>query len=84
MTWRERRAAGITIRGVLKTARQLHAAGALDGLEADDAAIVVMDGMLADKPQWSRDPKFDFDSLLAWIEKIMPIILQLIAIFGGL
>lgn len=40
--------------------------------------------MIADEPDLANDPALDWDAILAFIEKLLPLILALIQIFGGL
>ena len=84
MTWRERRRAGGTIRNLVKTAKLLKAAGELEGLSDSEAAAAVMCKLLEGNEDVMADPQFDFDGLLAFIERLLPLILKLIEMFGGL
>ena len=83
MTWRQRRRAGATIRNLVKAAKALKEAGDLEGLNDSEAAAAIMMKVLEGNEEVLSDPSFDWDGLLAFIERLLPLILQLIAIFGG-
>jgi len=83
MTRKERRKLGLTFKKIRKTVRKLKAAGDLDGMDNAAIAATVMDRLAADNPKLLGIKDFDWDALLAFIEKLLPIILQLIAIFGA-
>jgi len=87
----QRRKLGLTFRNALRVARQLNAE---DQLVTDDeqiAAAQVAARMVAENPEMfkaaaaedDRDWEEFFSSLIAFIEKLMPLILQLIEIFSA-
>lgn len=82
LTFRERRKLGLTFRNVLRTARQLNAAGELSSAE-DVAAGQIAFAIAAESPKAYADPAVDWDAILAFLEGLMPIILQLIEIFNS-
>ena len=84
MTWRQRRKAGATIRNLVKTAKELKAAGELEGLSDSEASAAILSKLLEGNEEVLADPQFDFDGLLDFIERLLPLILKLISIFGGL
>ena len=81
---KQRRAMGITIRNVRKKVSEMQKAGDLAGMTQSEIAIAVMDNLVADNPKAFGDPGVDWDSVLAFIEKLIPLILKLMAIFGAM
>ncbi len=88
----ERRKLGLTFRNALRIARQLHAEGTLISDDSQAAAAQVAATMVAENPEGFKTAVADgernweefFNSLVALLEKMMPLILQLIEIFGAL
>lgn len=83
MTWRQRRAAGVTIRNLVKTAKALKDAGDLEGLSDSEMSAAILMKLVEGNDAVLNDPQFDWDGLLQFLERLLPLILQLIAIFGG-
>jgi hypothetical protein len=48
------------------------------------AAGQIAQELAVDNPKAFGDPSLDWDAILAFIEKLLPLILQLISIFGGI
>ena len=84
MTWRQRRKAGATIRNLIATAKELKLAGELEVCTDSEAAAAIMTKLLEGNAEVMADPQFDFDGLLAFIERLLPLILKLLELFGGL
>lgn len=85
----ERRKLGLTFTNALRTARRLKAEGVLIEDDPHEAAAQVAAAMVAENPAAFKaaagaDWESFFAQLIAFFEKIMPLILQLITIFGGL
>lgn len=84
----ERRKLGLTFANALRIARKLHAEGTLVDDDSETAAAQVAAAMVAENPQafkavaGERDWSAFFDQLIAFLEKLMPLILQLIQIFA--
>ena len=83
MSRKKRRKLGLTFNSIRKTVRKLKSNGDLEGLDNAAIAAAVMEKLAADNPKLLGIKDFDWDALLAFIEKLLPIILQLIAIFGA-
>ena len=87
LSFRERRAAGVTFRNVAKKLAEMQEDGSLEELDSSARAAEVLRRIQADDPKALMDACGDrdwtefFSALLAFIEKIIPIILM---IFGGL
>ena len=56
---------------VVRTARKLKKAGELDGLSNDEIALVIAMAIA------EGDPKIDWDKLLEFITKLLPIIIAI-------
>jgi len=86
LSWRERRAMGLTRFGVYRAVRQLQASVEWDPeaplkLIAADVAMVIS-GHPDYANVWDKNiADLDWDTILEWIEKLLPIILKLITIF---
>ena len=85
----ERRKLGLTFGNALRVARKLHAEGALVTDDPQMAAAQVAAAMVAENPAAFQaaagaDWGTFFEQLIAFFEKIMPLILKLIEIFGGI
>ncbi len=88
MSRRDRRRLGFTRRNVIQSARKLARNGELAGLDDEDikdaiAADIVSENIGA----WGevigdQDWGGFFDSLIAFIEKILPLIMKILALFG--
>jgi hypothetical protein len=82
MSFRERRKLGFTFVNVRRVVKEMDAAGELDRDDPDGIAAQVMARLIAEKPAEfqkvaaERDWAEFFDALLAFIEKILPIIMQ--------
>ena len=78
----QRRKLGLTLANVLQTAAKLKKDGKLSDDE-DVATGQIAAAMALKNPSAYAEAALDWEKILAWIEKILPIILQLISIFGG-
>jgi len=76
----ERRKLGLTFRAVLKTAKELKADGQLDTENPDIAAAQVTAKILGENPQAFEKAGVDWEAILAFIEAIVPLILQFMAL----
>lgn len=82
LTIRQRRELGLTIPAIAKTLRQLQAEGSLEpGMSRSEMAALVLDRMSAENPAYAAEG-IDLDGILAFLEAILPLILQIIAIFS--
>lgn len=82
MKWRKRRKLGVTIRNLLRVTKELRAAGELEGLDESEIAARVLEEIIQDNPAVFADPGFDFDAILEFIEKLLPLILRIIDMFS--
>ena len=81
INFRKRRKLGLTIPKIAVTAKALKEAGELDGLSREEIAEAIADEIMGASPRAFAELGVDWDSVLAFIEKLLPIILQLIAMF---
>lgn len=78
---RQMRQAGLTVLNVRRTARQLAREGDItDGMTTDQIRDTVLDDLYANNPR--AIAAINWDAILAFIEKLLPLILQIIAMFG--
>lgn len=82
LTFKQRRALGLTFRNVRVKMTEMADAGELEGLSQSEMAAEVLNRIVADNPQAFRDPAIDWDALLEFLERLIPIILQLISLFS--
>lgn len=82
----ERRRLGLTIPALVPVVKKLRDEGQLTGEPSVDAATVaallVSQNPEEYKAAAGRDWQAFFEALLAFLEKVLPLILQLIALFG--
>ena len=85
LTLRQRRAMGLTVRNMARAARELAADGSIDkDTPREDVAELVLEKIVTENPKAFADPGVDWDAILAFIEKLLPLILAIISMFGGL
>lgn len=78
LTFRQRRAMGVTFRSIRAAMRELD----LEGLSMTEVFDLVMDKLIDDNPKGWEDPKIDWDNinwdaLFAFIERIIALIIRL-------
>lgn len=78
MSRRERRKLGLTFGNILRVAREMRKAGTLD--EDDEIAqYQVLTAIALENPQeWSKVGEFDWQGFADFLERIWPLVLQLI------
>lgn len=84
LTIRQRRQMGLTVLGVLRAAKELQRRGeiARDTDPKEIARAVAEEIALANSKAWSDNVgAIDWDAILAFIEKLIPLILKLIELF---
>ena len=77
---------GLTFSEVHKALSEMQNAGELEGTDASVLAVEVMERLAVEKPQEWSDLPADWqeflETVLAWLEKIIPFILKIIALFS--
>jgi hypothetical protein len=79
---RKRRELGLTVKNIREVTKRLKDSGELDGLDNAAIAAAVLDEIVQANPQLAQDPGVDWDSILAFIERLLPLILKLIDLFS--
>jgi hypothetical protein len=82
LTLIQRRKMGLTIANCARAAAKLRKAGTLSD-DADVAAAQIAAELAGENPKAFQAAGADWGAILAFIERILPIILQLIALFGA-
>ena len=81
---RDRRAMGLTFRGVRKALVELRGSGVVtDGMTTEEVSIIVLDYLVDANPQaFGGDPQRDWSGFLDFLENLIPFILKIMALFG--
>jgi len=83
LTRRERRDMGLTFRNIRRAMATMQASGEIDEtMTKAEISIAVADKLVSDNPSAFQDPSLDWDAILAFIERMIPLILKLIALFS--
>jgi len=83
LTWKERRALGVTIRNVRRVMKDLKTEGVLSP-DSDIAAIQVLDRLTVENPQaFKAVGDIDWDRLLEFLERLIELLLKILPIFLG-
>ena len=83
LTFRERRELGLTFRNILRVTKQLQENGELEDLTQAEIAAEVMAVIAEENPKSFAEASLDWDGILNFIERLLPIILKLIELFGA-
>lgn len=78
----ERRRYRLTVRELLPLVEEVLEEGEVDPDDSTAMAAAVLAKHIQDTPALQNDPSLDWDSLLEFIERILPLILQIIALFS--
>lgn len=82
LTMRQRRDMGLTFGNIMRATRVVVASGAIDADDpAEVVAAAVAQQLVVENTKAFADPSLDWDAVLAFIEKLIPIIMTLIALF---
>lgn len=83
MTRREARKFGATRKNVRRILWDMHVAGTLDVTDTEGTADLVCQQLVREAPEAfvAAGPGFDIDRLIEFLERILPLILQLLALF---
>lgn len=81
---REMRKMGLTVLNVRRRARQMAMAGEITSdMPPEQIRDIVIDDLMGEEPgAWRNVGAPDWDAIIAFITKLLPLILQLLAIFG--
>ena len=83
MSIRDRRKKGVTFLAVLRAARELSDDADFDPANKKEFSEKVLEKIISKKlPEaQNEEPEIDWNGLLEFIERILPLILQILAIF---
>ncbi len=83
LTIRQRRETGATFRNVRRVLAEMQASGEItEDMDVGTIALLVADHLLSDTPAAFQDPTFDWDAFLDFLERLIPLILKIIALFS--
>ena len=77
-----RRKLGLTFKNIRRATKALYQAGELEDMSRSEIAAAVLDKITSENPKVYADPTLDWDALLDFIERLIPIILRLIELFA--
>lgn len=82
LTLRQRRAMGLTYKNIKTIVERKQAAGELKDIDACCLAVEIAEELFDGNPQAFADPALDWDAILEFLEKLIPFILKIIALFS--
>ena len=84
MTRREMRRMGLTVLNIRRRARKMAVAGEITSdMPHDQIRDIIIDDLMGEEPgAWREVSAPDWDAIIAFITKLIPLILQILAIFG--
>jgi len=82
LSFKQRRAMGITIKNIRLKLVEMKKDGRLDDVTQADVATMVLGELITDNPKAFSDPSIDWDGIIAFIERLIPLILKIMALFG--
>ena len=85
-TEKQRREMGLTFRNIRRVMAEMQAAGELQDKDRATIAVEVMGRLVDENPKAFQDAggieDWDWDAILEFIEKLIPLIMQIIAMFS--
>jgi hypothetical protein len=83
LTFRQRREMGLTVINVIRVTRQLASDGTISKDTPQDEVIdAVINQLVFENPKAAADPTIDWEAIAAFLERIMPLILTILSLFG--
>jgi hypothetical protein len=83
LTFRQRRDMGLTLINLIRVTRTLASEGVIDkSTPQEEVRDAILSRLAADNPVACADPGIDWDAVLAFLEKLLPFLLQILALFG--
>jgi hypothetical protein len=84
MSRREMRRMGLTVLNIRRRTRQMAIAGEITSdMSHEQIRDIVIDDLQGDEPRaFQQLSAIDWDKVIAFIEKLIPLILKIIAMFG--
>jgi hypothetical protein len=80
MSRNDARKVGLTIRNLTQITRELKEKGQLTGVREVDSELILSKA-IERNPKAFSDPTIDWDMILAFIERLLPLIMAIIALF---
>lgn len=82
LTLRQRRDMGLTIVNITQETRKMMAEGVISkSTPKDEVAELVLERLVFQNPRAFGEASIDWDAVLAFIEKLLPLILTIIGLF---
>ena len=81
LTIKQRRELGLTLNNLIRVTKQLKRDKKLEGLTHDQIAVVVAEQLVVENPKAAADATIDWDAIIAFIERLIPLIMKIIALF---
>ena len=82
---RQRRDMGLTIRNIRRVIAKGQESGEItEDMTKAELSVYVANELLQDNPGAFQDPNLDWDALLEFIEKLLPLIMSIISMFSDL
>ena len=83
LTWRQRQDLGLTIPKISAVLKDLQKEGQLEkGMDKSVVAAMVLERLSAENPRAYSDRDIDIETILKFIEAILPLIMALIQLFS--
>jgi len=84
LTAKQRNELGLTLAAVRDAVRELRKSGEIDDrTSTSEVAAAVLGKLEAKDPKAFAAPGLDLDAILEWLEKVIPIIMKIIALFSS-
>lgn len=84
LTAKQRNELGLTLAAVRDSVRELRRSGEIDERTSTSEIAAAVLGKLESKdPKAFAAPGLDLDAILEWLEKVIPIIMKIIALFSS-
>jgi len=82
LTWRQRRALGLTPRGIASIVRDMNKEGEIEGKDNAVLSAEIASRLVKSNPNGYAEANLDWNNVIQFIEAILPLILKLIALFS--
>lgn len=82
LTWRDRKDMGLTVRELAPVYRELKKSGEIDDESSDGEIAAALSVKMSQKNPMAFKGNIDWDAIIAFIEKMIPLILKLISLFS--
>ena len=71
---------GLTFGNILRIVRDMKTTGQIGAVDPGEAmiAVLVLDRLVGERPEAFRDAQIDWDALIEFLERLIPLILRII------